>query len=118
MKKPVRLAIIAVFSVAAFTTVTFPISSGADASAKVTSPRSLYSQNCSRCHGSDGHANTPTGRKLEAADLTSADIRGKGLPSIQRTIRNGRPDMPSFGKRLTPRQISAIAGYVLSLRGN
>ena len=78
-----------------------------------TSPRSLYVQNCARCHGSNGKAETALGRKLEADDLTTSTAsEGK----IIRMITNGRGKMPGFKRKLTPAQITSIAGYVKSLQ--
>ena len=80
-----------------------------------SSPRSLYIQNCARCHGADGRAETRLGKKLEAADLTSDDVKGLSTAKITRAITNGRHDMPAFKKKLTRQQITQIAGYVRSL---
>lgn len=115
MKKFIKLAIIAGFTVAA-SIATFVHTAPAAVSSSVEgSPRSLYLKNCATCHGSDGRANTARGRKLEAADLTGSDVQGKSLASITRTIKNGRSGMPAFGKRLTAAQIVSLAGYVKSL---
>jgi len=81
----------------------------------MSSPRSLYIQNCARCHGADGRAQTRLGKKLEAADLTSEDVKGMSTAKITRAITNGRPDMPAFRKKLTRQQIAQIVGYVRSL---
>src|SRR5688572_16457110 len=72
------------------------------------SPRSLYIQNCAACHGSNGKAQTAKGRKLEAADLTSADVQGMSRASIIRAITNGRVGMPAFKKKLSSQQIAQI----------
>ena len=77
-------------------------------------PRSLYLQNCSTCHGANGRAQTTRGKKLEAADLTSADVQGMSRAKIIRAVTNGRPGMPGFKKKLTAKQIAQIAGYVPS----
>jgi mono/diheme cytochrome c family protein len=77
------------------------------------SPRSLYSQNCARCHGSNGKAQTSQGRKLEADDLTTSTA---STDKIIRMITNGRGDMPGFKRKLTAAQISSIAGYVKGLQ--
>ena len=89
----------------------------ADSSAEesASSPRSLYIQNCARCHGTDGRANTRLGKKLEADDLTTEDVKKMSTAKIERIITNGRLDMPSFRKKLTRQQIAQIAGYVRSL---
>lgn len=82
---------------------------------EMASPRSLFIQNCARCHGSNGKAQTALGRKLEAADLTSADVKGMSSARITRAIKNGRPNMPAFGKKLTTQQIASIVRYVRTL---
>ena len=80
-----------------------------------STPKSLFVQNCARCHGVDGRGQTRLGRKLEASDLTSSDVKDRGTPRIIRTITNGRTGMPAFGKKLTRQEIASIADYVRSL---
>lgn len=79
------------------------------------STRSLYLQNCARCHGGDGRAQTALGRRLEAADLTSAEIKASSSAKLSRAIRNGRPQMPAFGKKLSARQVAALSAYIKRL---
>jgi mono/diheme cytochrome c family protein len=76
-----------------------------------SSPRTLYVQNCARCHGSDGKADTALGRKYKADDISG----GVGVNKTIRIVTKGKGHMPSFKKRLTPAQISQIASYVSSL---
>ena len=77
------------------------------------SPRSLYVQNCARCHGSNGKAQTALGRKLDANDLTTSTASDA---KIVRMITNGRGKMPSFKRKLTAAQIMSVAGYVKGLQ--
>ncbi|MGI8811095.1 MAG: c-type cytochrome [Pyrinomonadaceae bacterium] len=79
------------------------------------SARELYVQNCARCHGSDGRSQNALGRKLEASDLAGEEVQGFSSAKITHVIRNGRPDMPAFGKKLSAPQIAALAAYVRSL---
>ena len=79
--------------------------------AKAGSPRSLYVQNCARCHGANGKAETALGKKLGADNISG----GLDSAKIIRTVTNGRGDMPSFKKKLSKAQIKSIAGYVRSL---
>lgn len=79
------------------------------------SGRALFMQNCARCHGANGRAQTALGRKVEAADLTSDDVQDMDDAKIVRVITRGRTGMPAFGNKLTAGQISAIANYVRSL---
>ncbi len=115
MQRIFKFMLVAVFSVAALAVSLIPGSISANASPEPANSQTLYLQNCARCHGSDGRANTPMGRTLEAADLTAPDVKAKSATSIERAIRNGRPDMPAFGKKLRPAQIRSIAIYVRSL---
>lgn len=112
MKKIIKLAIIVGFSVAAGIVALVHSAPAAVASSDEASPRSLYVQNCARCHGSNGKAQTTLGRKLEADDLTASSA---STAKIIRTVTNGRGKMPSFRKKLSKAQIESIAGYVRSL---
>jgi cytochrome c6 len=76
-----------------------------------SSPRTLYVQNCARCHGANGKAETALGRKYDANDITG----GVSVNKIVRIVTNGKGHMPSFKKRLTAAQIAQIASYVNSL---
>ena len=108
-----KLKLIAIAAVAVIGAATWMFGRGETASASgddLTSPRTLYVQNCARCHGSDGKAETALGKKLDAKDITGHLSTAK----IIRTVTNGRENMPSFKKKLTPAQIKAIAGYVHS----
>ena len=78
---------------------------------EASSPRTLYVQNCARCHGSNGKANTALGRKLKADDISG----GVGVNKTIRIVTNGKGHMPSFKRRLTAAQIAQIASFVSSL---
>lgn len=109
MKKIIKLAIIAAFALAAGSTAFFK---GVPVTVEAAGARGLYLQNCARCHGSNGKAQTTLGKKLEADDLTASSASKE---KIIRTVTNGRGDMPSFRKKLSKAQIASIAGYVRSL---
>lgn len=112
MKKLIKLAIIVSFSIVAGVLALFHATPSAVVSSQILKPRTLYLQNCARCHGANGKAQTALGKKLEADDLTASDA---SAAKIIRTVTNGRGDMPSFKKKLTKAQITAIAGYVQAL---
>jgi len=85
------------------------------ASSEVSSPRSLYLQHCSKCHGADGRADTPKGRETDADDLTSASTKRASTAKILRVITAGKGDMPGFSKKMTAAQIRQVAGYIRTL---
>lgn len=66
----------------------------------------LYRENCARCHGANG-----TGER--GPDLTKTDY---GKPELTEAIFNGGGKMPSFGDKLTSKEISAVADFVLHLK--
>ncbi|HJW43457.1 MAG TPA: cytochrome c [Geothrix sp.] len=51
--------------------------------------KAFYQQNCTRCHGLDGSAKAPDGKKLGGLDFTRAaqDFRNLGGPASDREIR-------------------------------
>ena len=114
MRKKGKLTVI-ILVVLAGTIILVSGQSKRQSSSRVSSPRSLYLANCATCHGSNGKAQTARGRKLDAADLTSADVKADSMAKLLRTIRNGRLGMPAFGRTLTPAQISSIANYIRTL---
>ncbi len=82
--------------------------------------KSLYLQNCARCHGADGRAGTEMGKLYDATDLTDAQwwkaerINDKRLVT---SIANGGDGMPAFSKRLSKDQIAALAQFVKTFKG-
>jgi mono/diheme cytochrome c family protein len=79
---------------------------------------SIFQQQCSSCHGSDGK-----GQAAGAPDLT--DVRARsGIPSqrIVDAITSGRQGgattMPSFAARLSSADINAVAAFVQTLPGS
>ncbi len=76
----------------------------------------LFVQKCVKCHGEDGRAQTPKGKKMKARDFTDPDFQQhKSDEQIVDTITNGTDkDMPAFGKILTPEQIESLRMVVRS----
>ena len=71
---------------------------------------------CSSCHGPDGSANTEEGKKKKARNL--ADARWQASVSDDRlasSIRRGREEMPSFGRKLNEEQVKALVAEVRTL---
>jgi mono/diheme cytochrome c family protein len=99
-----------IFTIAIFGTVPYPNIKKQPTSAQ-RNGAAIYAQNCSRCHGTDGRAQTAKGRAVGASDLTSADW----LPDTARDIRlvtRGREEMPSFRGKLKPAEIEAVVTYI------
>ena len=79
----------------------------------------VFDKNCVACHGSDGSANTPQGRKVKAHDLRESKITDA---EIERQIREGSKNksgvtvMPAFGRDLTDEQIKEAIATVIAFR--
>jgi len=79
----------------------------------------VYENNCAPCHGLDGKARTPAGKKLGAHDLSESKLADD---LIVAQIRNGvktpqgAEKMPSFKERLNPEETSAVAAFVKTFR--
>lgn len=81
--------------------------------------REVFADKCASCHGLDGRARTPAGRKLGAKDLAASKL---GDVEIEKQIRNGAKDvrgtekMPPFSDKLNAAEISALITYVKTFR--
>jgi mono/diheme cytochrome c family protein len=71
----------------------------------------VYSQNCARCHGADGRAQTTKGRQVKAVDFTSDDWT-PDTDHDTRLINRGKGSMPGFKNKLTANEISAVVAYI------
>lgn len=72
-------------------------------------PSDLFKQYCAKCHGEDGRAETPKGKKLMARNFTDGEFQaGKTDAQLVKTVTNGDEDMPPFGKKLTKEQIESL----------
>ena len=87
--------------------------------AAATDGTTTFTQICAMCHGLDGKAQTPIGRKIGVKDLTVSTLTEA---EIARRVTEGYRDqagtqkMPAYGAKLSAEQIAAVAKYVVGLR--
>ena len=79
------------------------------------SPRTLFINNCARCHGGDGKAQTEQGKANDTPNISGGKLRSRSTKRLTNIITNGDGDMPAFGKKLTKVQISSLVNYVRGL---
>ncbi|MNI34017.1 Cbb3-type cytochrome c oxidase subunit CcoP2 [compost metagenome] len=80
----------------------------------IESGKTIFAANCAVCHG-------PSGGGLIGPNLTDEFwLHGGGINNIFKTIKYGVPakGMISWEKTLTPKQISEVSNYILSLEGS
>lgn len=78
-----------------------------------------FQEHCASCHGPDGKARTPAGRKLGVKDLTESRIpEAEVVRQILDGAKdaNGKPRMPPFREKFTADEVSALAAHVIALR--
>ena|SRR2546423_13358294 len=85
-------------------------------SAQVARGRTVFMQNCARCHGADGRAQTDLGQLYGAKDLTDAGWwRAEHLTDrrLINSVTNGKKGgMPAYGKKLSKDDIAAVVAFV------
>ena len=75
----------------------------------------IYANNCARCHGSDGRANTAKGKQVGAVDLTSDEWTPNEARDT-RIVTKGRGSMPAFKNRLTADEITSVVRYIVRFK--
>ena len=63
---------------------------------KNASAKTLYLNNCARCHGADGKADTELGKLYDATDLTQKKVKKMSRKKVTGIIQNGDGSMPAF----------------------
>jgi len=67
---------------------------------------------CHVCHGDDGKAQTPAGKKLGARDLSSDFVQKLSDDEIFAIIRNGKEKMPAWGHTFNDDEIRTLVSFV------
>ena len=88
-----------------------PLAATADVDA-----RALFLENCAKCHGDNGDADTELGTKYMAQDFTDPDFKKKFNPAkAKKVIMNGvkKTKMKAWKGKLSSEEIDALAHYVM-----
>jgi cytochrome c oxidase cbb3-type subunit III len=75
----------------------------------------IFQEQCVSCHGTDGHAATDMGKKVQAADLTSEAVQRNSDSQLTKILKEGKNKMPSFQDKLDDDEIKAVIAYVRQL---
>lgn len=111
-KNTIKFIFLSLMSAIVLAVLVLPASVQVEAVGNQTSGKALYIKNCARCHGGNGSP-SELGQTLETPDLTQEKPSSGRIIGI---VKNGAGSMPAFGKKLSAKQISAVAGYVKTLR--
>lgn len=84
------------------------------APAPAFNPQAFFLHSCAGCHGQDGSATRPDGKKGRAADLTDAAWqKGNTDAQIVASILNGKGHMPAFKGRLSETDAMTLTTEVI-----
>ena len=72
---------------------------------KTASAKTLYLNNCARCHGADGTADTELGKLYDATDLTQKKVKKMSRKKVTKIIQNGDGSMPAFKRNFRQRKL-------------
>ena len=86
-----------------------------------TRAHELFIQNCARCHGADGRADTGLGRLYETPNLTDPDWWTKNPKlatpqAMRKIVAKGKGGMPAFARKLTRAEINLLVNYMRAFR--
>ncbi|MFL6374349.1 MAG: c-type cytochrome [Pyrinomonadaceae bacterium] len=93
-----------------------PTPAAGGASDELAASRTLYKDNCAKCHQDSGKGGklTVDGKSINAHDLTSDKMKKRDDDKLFDDISEGSPDdgMPAFKGKLTDAQINDIIKYI------
>ncbi|MEO6120315.1 MAG: cytochrome c [Terriglobales bacterium] len=75
----------------------------------------LYKAKCSACHGADGKAATPAGKKLNTRSFALPEIMKAPDADLIEITARGKNKMPGFAKSLKEDQIKSLVAYIRGL---
>ena len=83
----------------------------------VAQGKSIYSKNCSECHGRAGKGDGPKGMDLEPkpSDLSSSQVQSQSEGALFWKISTGRRPMPAFAKILSEKDRWHAVNYLRTL---
>ncbi len=77
----------------------------------------VYKLNCAKCHGDDGHADTPVGKAMKVPALAGdAKVAAAAPADVVKRIKEN-PKHGAFSGKLGAEDLDAVATYVKELAG-
>ena len=75
----------------------------------------LWKSKCAACHGVDGTASTPMGKKLKVRDVHSPEMQKMSKADLIATATKGKEKMPAYETKLTKEQIEQLVDHMRHL---
>lgn len=115
MKSP--SAAIGKFSIGLFFFLLFVLVSQGPAGEAVApeSSETTYKTKCAMCHGLDGSASSPIGKKMKIRDLRSAEVQKQTDAQLLAIISKGKGKMPAYEGSLGADVCKQLVAYLREL---
>jgi len=75
----------------------------------------LFKAKCVMCHGPDGKAEVPMGKKLNVPSLAAPDVQKQSDAQLTDAVTKGKNKMPAYDGKLAKEQIAQLVAYVREL---
>jgi cytochrome c6 len=80
----------------------------------------LWKAKCASCHGPDGKGQTEQGKKMQTADMTTAEFQKIDDAKMKAAIADGfkrekngvKQEMEAYKTKLKPEQIDGLIAYI------
>ena len=99
----------------AFLALTIPGSINASSqpeSDRMAKGKQVYIKHCAGCHGPEGKGDGYKILGADPANLTSQSIQEKSDTTLLQSIHEGKPMMPAWNIRLSPRDAQDVLAYI------
>ena len=77
----------------------------------------LYEANCVKCHGADGHGDTPMGKAMKAASLVDPKWAAQDSADAVVSAFRANPKHKSIASKVSDDDLRAIAIHIRELAG-
>jgi mono/diheme cytochrome c family protein len=81
-----------------------------------TRGKKIFGKYCSGCHGAQGQGDGYPLLGPSPANLLSPSTKGKSNDELLRTMHEGKPNMPAWNYRLSPKDSTDVLAYVRILQ--
>jgi mono/diheme cytochrome c family protein len=79
----------------------------------------VYARACATCHGSARVPGRQLGFKVKPPNLASPELQHRlSDQALRLTIREGKGEMPPFGRMLSDEELSQLVVYLRTLKGS
>ena len=89
---------------------------GGSGSGDPTRGKKIFVKYCSGCHGPQGQGDGYRLLGRSPANLLSPPAQGRSNEELLRTLHEGKPNMPAWKHRLSPKDSADVLSYVRTLQ--